>query len=263
MKIYHIRRVTMSYIIFDLEFNHPSKSQDEEQNKINKRFPFEIIQIGGLKLDSDFNTIATFDKLIKPEAYTDIKPYIQEITGLTSELLSTENNFKELYLSLYDFMKGDNILCVWGASDIKELFRNFKYHNLDHSDISKQYIDIQHYASKYFNYPKGTNIGLSKAVELLDIPIKEDFHNAFNDAYYTTEVFKKIYKKEYQPKTYNLNKTKSAREEVQRTKLDTNKLLKQFEKMFNRELTKDEQSMIKLAYNMGNTNQFQVQKKKS
>ncbi|WP_291571086.1 3'-5' exonuclease [Clostridium sp. UBA4548] len=253
----------MNYIILDLEFNHPSKSQDEEQNKINKSFPFEIIQIGALKLDEKFNTLSTFDKLIKPEAYTDIKPHIQEITGLNSEILSTAKTFKELYVSLYNFLKGDNILCVWGAADIKELFRNITYHELNHSDISKKYIDIQYHASKHFKYPKGTNIGLSKAVDLLNIPVKEDFHNAFNDAFYTTEVFKKIYKKEIEPKVYNLNKISTNREPSKSTKLDTHKLLMQFEKMFNRELTKEEQSMIKLAYNMGKTSQFQVQKKES
>jgi DNA polymerase III epsilon subunit-like protein len=253
----------VNYIVFDLEFNHPSKLEDENQNKINKSFPFEIIQIGALKLDENFNTVSTFDKLVKPSAYIDIKPYIQEITGITSEKLSNEKTFKELYKELYEFMKDDNILCVWGAADIKELFRNIEYHELDHSLITKDYIDIQHYASKHFNYPKGTNIGLSKAVTMLDIPSTEEFHNAFNDAYYTSEVFKKIYKKDIQTKVYNLSKHRNSREDKKSTKLDAYRLFKQFEKMLNRELTKEEQSIIKIAYNMGKTNQFQIEKRKS
>jgi DNA polymerase III epsilon subunit-like protein len=253
----------VNYIVFDLEFNHPSKLEDEIQNKINKKFPFEIIQIGALKLDENFNTVSTFDKLVKSEAYTDIKPFIQEITGITTEKLKNEKSFKELYKDLYDFMKGDNILCVWGVADIKELFRNIDYHEFDHSLISKNYIDIQYYTSKYFNYPKGTNIGLSKAVELLNIPLEEEFHNAFNDAYYTSRVFKKIYRKDIQPKIYNPFKARNSRDDKKGTKLDSYKLLKQFEKMFNRELTKEEQIMIKLAYNMGKTNQFQIEKRRS
>ncbi|WP_341421131.1 hypothetical protein [Clostridium magnum] len=43
---------------------------------------------------------------------------------------------------------------------------------------------------------KGVNIGLHNAIELLHIPVKKQFHNAFNDACYTVEVFKKIYNKD-------------------------------------------------------------------
>lgn len=39
--------------------------------------------------------------------------------------------------------------------------------------------------------------------------------------------------------------------------LDEYSLIKQFEKMYNREMSEDEKSIIRLAYLMGNTNQFQ------
>jgi len=248
----------MNYIIFDLEFNQAYNSQ------IEIKCPFEIIQIGAIKLNEGFTTIDTFNALVKPEIYSDLNPFVKNLTNLTMDSLNKAKPFREVYKDFLKFLNKDkNIFCIWGMADMKELFRNIVYYELDTEPIPKEYINVQAYTGKYLKYPKSVNIGLSIAIELFHITKNNDFHNAFNDAYYTAEVFKKIYKKEYQPKTYNLNKTKSAREEVQRTKLDTNKLLKQFEKMFNRELTKEEQSMIKLAYNMGNTNQFQVQKKKS
>jgi len=93
---------------------------------------------------------------------------------------------------------------------------------------------------------------------LLDIPFSEDFHNALADASYTAEVFKKIYSKNIKPKirTFYRNK-KDNKLKKRKQAVDYDGLINQFEKMFNREITEEEKSMIKLAYIMGNTNQFQ------
>ncbi|GIM27999.1 exonuclease [Clostridium polyendosporum] len=249
----------MNYIIFDLEFNQDYNLNKENKNIVTQRCPFEIIQIGAVKLDENHKTISTLDKLIKPEIYTEIHPYVKEITGITMDELNTAESFKEIYKELIDFVKDDkSILCVWGIADMKELFRNIAYHGLDGSPIPKEYINLQSYASKYLNCPKGTNIGLSNAVELLNIELKNQFHHAFNDAYYTAEIFKKIYSEKIKTTIYNPNRQSSNRHRRRKEKIDTSKLIEQFEKMFDREMTADEKSIIKLAYMMGKTNQFQI-----
>ena len=45
----------MNYIVFDLEWNQSSGGRDFE----NPRMPFEIIEIGAVKLDKKFNIIDT------------------------------------------------------------------------------------------------------------------------------------------------------------------------------------------------------------
>ena len=54
----------MNYIIFDLEFN---QGFDRVNNKTisNAKCPFEIIQIGAVKLDFELNIIDTFTSNIK------------------------------------------------------------------------------------------------------------------------------------------------------------------------------------------------------
>lgn len=250
----------MNYIIFDLEFNQDYKSVEETKNILIPKCPFEIIQIGAIKLNENLKKISIIDKLIKPEIYTNIHPFVNEMTGITMDLLNTAEPFIKMYKEFIEFVKTDRcVLCVWGMTDIKELFRNIAYYSLDISMVPKECIDIQLYASKYFNCPKGTNIGLSNAVELLNIPVKSQFHNAFNDACYTFEVFKRIYNENIKPSIYNPNKQmRFSRPNNEKKKLDAYSLIKQFEKMFNRELTTEEKSMIKLAYMMGKTNQFQI-----
>ena len=250
----------MNYIVFDLEFNQGYNFVKETESAINPKCPFEIIQIGAVKLNDNFERIGTLDVLVKPEIYTVLNPFVKELTGITIEELDSGLSFKEMYEKLSDFLKTDkSVLCVWGASDIKELFRNIEYHELDDSIVPTQFINIQSYASKRLNCKKGINIGLSNATNLLDIPIENQFHNAFNDAYYTAEVFKKIYTKEIKAKVYNTHKnTRLNRSESQNYKIDICNLMKQFEKMFQREMTDEEKSIIKLAYIMGKTNQFQI-----
>lgn len=254
----------MNYIVFDLEFNQGLNGCSHITN-INPRCPFEIIQIGAVKLNSKLELISSFDRLVKPAIYTDINPYVKEITGITIEQLLDKKSFSEVYGEFTEFIGHDrNILCVWGTADIKELHRNIVYHGLDASVISREYINIQMHASKLFNCKNGINIGLKSAVELLKITASTSFHNAVNDAYYTAEVFKKVYNDKIQPKIYNpikyLEPSKRHRSE-QYKQIDTEGLIKQFEKMFNRKMSQEEKSIIRLSYLMGKTNQFQLNNK--
>jgi DNA polymerase III epsilon subunit-like protein len=250
----------MNYIIFDLEFNQEYNTKKRNKNIAYEACPFEIIQIGAVVLNENFETIKTMDSLVRPEIYLNLNPFIEKLTGITIEELNIAKPFKDAYSEFIEFFQGEkNILCVWGLADIKELYRNIKYHNLDTSPIPKEYINIQHYASKYFKTSKGINIGLSSAVELLNIPFKNEFHNAFADAYYTAEVFKKVYTNKIEPKIYNHTKPRNSnRYKKEKSKIDIDALMKQFEKMFNREMSQEEKSIIRLAYIMGKTNQFEL-----
>ena len=249
----------MNYIVFDLEFNQGYNFEDEPKNIINPKCPFEIIQIGAVKLDDNFKTIGALDVLVKPEIYTRLNPFVKELTGITMDDLDSGISFKEMYKELSEFIKTDCVLCVWGIVDIKELFRNIEYHGLDPSVVPTEYINIQSCASKNLNCQKGINIGLGNAADLLNITIDGQLHNAFNDAYYTAEVFKKIYSSEIKTKVYIPHKyTNLRRSNSEKYKIDFCSLINQFEKMYNREMTQEEKSIIKLAYIMGKTNQFQI-----
>ncbi|OPJ57309.1 3'-5' exonuclease [Clostridium oryzae] len=191
----------MNYIIFDLEFNQEYIGQKDNKNSKfstqtskSNLCPFEVIQIGAVKLNKNLDRISEFNEFVKPELYTVMHPYVQEITGITMSMLNSSDNFKVIGKRFLDFISGkENILCSWGNSDIRELRRNIVYHKISKDFSPSKFINIQLMASKYFNYPKGTSIGLKNAVQLLDLPVNEDFHDAFNDACYTEYVFRKIH----------------------------------------------------------------------
>lgn len=242
----------MKYIVFDLEFNQKLNSED----KIPE-LPFEIIQIGALKLDENFNTISSFNKLIKPTLYKSIHPYIRELTKITDEMVSTAKEFHTVYSDFLNFIGEDYITFItWGTTDLRELYRNITYFKLQSDYLSKNYIDIQEHASNHFNAPVGARIGLRNIIDFLSIPITGEFHDAFNDAYYTAEVFKILYNDSIEIKTYKKPTIKKVTEP--KKVVDYPSLINQFEKMYNKKLTLQEIDMIKLAYIMGKTNQFLI-----
>jgi len=251
----------MNYIIYDLEFNQKNNSSAEVNNssietEVNNicNIPFEIIQIGALKLNESFQTISTFNTLIKPTVYKTIHPFVENLTKITNDMVASCKDFVHVYEDFLKFIGNDEIiLCVWGAADIKELVRNIKFYNLSTSYVPK-YFDIQKYASKYLKAPGKSRIGLRNAIELLNIPIEGEFHDAFNDAYYTAEVFKLIYNDNIKPMIYT--PAPPRRISQPKEKIDAISLINQFEKMYNREMSEEEKSIIKLAYMMGKTRQF-------
>ena len=245
----------MPFIIFDLEFNQDVSSL-QNFDRERSPYPFEIIQIGAIKLDLEFNTIGTFNRYVKPTFYTRINPFVTELTGITTEQLLTEEPFPKIYKAYTTFInESDSIFCTWGMSDITELFRNVEGHQLSHRFLPKRVINLQPYVSLHFNLSQKNLLRLQHAVELLHIPTTYAFHNALHDAFYTAEIFKKVYNSSIQPKPYDPSH-RASRPKHRKRVIEIDKLLQQFEKIYARKITEEEQEMIKLAYKMGRTNQF-------
>lgn len=246
----------MYFIIFDLEFNQDVSSLENfDLDKERPHYPFEIIQIGAIKLDLEFNTADIFSHYIKPTFYKRINPFITELTGITTEQLQTEEPFPEIYKTFTEFIEGDSVFCIWGMSDITGLFKNVEYHQLNKRLLPKKFINLQPYVSINLNLSRKKLLGLRHAVEILNIPITYPFHNALHDAFYTGEIFKKVYSPSIQPRTYDQSNL-IIRPKRRKIEIDFDKLILQFEKMYARKMTEEEQDIIKLAYKMGRTNQF-------
>ena len=66
-----------NYIVFDLEWN---QSIEGKEHSI-EHFPFEIIEIGAVKLDERRNMVSEFHGLITPQVYVDIEAGGEIIPG--------------------------------------------------------------------------------------------------------------------------------------------------------------------------------------
>ena len=82
-----------SYIVMDLEFNSPNTRSFVTKNGISLKS--EIVEIGAVKLDKDLNTVDTFRKYIRPDAYFKMRDEIVKITEITTEMIWEGEPFKD------------------------------------------------------------------------------------------------------------------------------------------------------------------------
>lgn len=179
--------------VLDFEFNQAFDFGDGN-GEPNPDCRFEIIQIGAVKVDKEYNLIDKFSGNIKPNLYTRIHPYVEKITGLSDADFKDSSSFVQVYKQFKEFLGDDKVLGTWGYSDIKALYRNVTFNNIVKPPIIIEYVDIQKLATSFLKYSKGGTIGLKNAVEALNIEIDESmhFHNALSDAYYTAKVLQNI-----------------------------------------------------------------------
>lgn len=245
----------MNYIVLDLEFNQSFPFKTGKKVEPNPECPFEIIQIGAVKLNEAFEQIGTFDYMIRPQIYPRLHPFVEKITGIHPDMLADKPSFSEAYAAFLAFIgKEPAILCTWGGDDVKSLFRNILFYDLDADAMTDQFLNVQPFAAQYLNHEAGKAIGLKNAVEALGIPEGETFHNALNDAVYTAEIFKITHPTEIRPETFQPLTMLAKKPKKLRTNVKS--LLMYVEERMERELTEDEKSLVKMAYMLGRSHTF-------
>lgn len=183
----------MDYIIFDLEWNRYAK-------KVKLKCPDEIIQIGAVKYDENLNYVGSYNCFIKPALYNRIEPMVQEITGITMDILKEHGvPFSKAFKGFREFMGRDAVLMSWGVQDAAILRENCIYYNRDiNLSFLKNYADLQSYVAEDKRIESEQNQpGLKNAVISLGIEYDEKtLHNALVDATLSGEVFAKIFDRE-------------------------------------------------------------------
>lgn len=177
----------MTYIVLDLEWNMGNKREEL------KVMPFEIIEIGAVRLDDSFNETGRFSRLIRPQVYRRMHWANKKVVHIKNSDLKDADRFEMVYSEFLTFCQdGPYMFCTWGDTDLTELQRNIFYFDcMPLSDGPLEFLDVQK-LSGYNNGSPKTRLSLEKAVLEYGIAENEGFHRAVNDAAYTAEILKKI-----------------------------------------------------------------------
>lgn len=215
----------MNYIVIDLEWNQPihtnvgnSESKNYEKTRICKDMQFEIIEIGAVKLNENFQEIGRFNRLVKPSLYKKMNPIISEITGIRENEFHKAGKFKTVIRNFLDWCGEDYIICTFGNQDIHELEINMHYHKCEIPwKFPLKYIDIQKIFGIENNEPNEQR-SLEMVSIYMGVEQKKVYHRALSDAVYTAEIMKKMNREsfeKYQSLDYiNLPKTKKEEVEI-------------------------------------------------
>ena len=178
----------MNYIVFDLEWNqNPSGKKTR-----NDRLPFEIIEIGAVKVNSKKEITDHFHRLIKPQVYKWIHDSIHEVIHVDYKDLQNGTPFPQAVTEFLEWCGEEYIFFTWGNQDVMELQRNMKFYGLlDLLPGPVTYYDVQKLYS--ISYDDGTHrCALEHAIDELKIEKSRGFHRALADAWYTAKVLEKI-----------------------------------------------------------------------
>lgn len=176
----------MNYIVFDLEWNQPAGGHAFE----NPRMPFEIIEIGAVKLDSNYNQIDTYSSIIRPRLYKRLQPYIKALLNYDESFLRKGRPFDMVCREFLKWCGEDFIFCSWGSMDLHYFQNNMDYYHMNPYTTPQKYYDIQKIYADLVD-KKHAIVKLENAVSTLNIEVDDDkpFHSAVNDAIYTARVF--------------------------------------------------------------------------
>ena len=178
----------MNYVVFDLEWNQSPNGKQYS----NPQMPFEIIEIGAVRLNDDFEVTDTFHRIIRPTVYHWIHNSIRDLIHVNYRDLKSGVPFTEAVMDFLDWCDYEYIFCTWGNQDVMELQRNMKYYGMLHLlPAPVIYSNVQALFGLQFEGEE-TCRSLEHATEFLNIDKEMDFHRAINDAMFTAKILSHI-----------------------------------------------------------------------
>lgn len=195
----------MNYIVLDLEWNQCAEGKAYSCVDV----PFEVIQIGAVKLNEHFDIVSSFDRYVKPALYKKLHAKVEEILCVTmEELFSVGQDFEDVAEDFLNWCGEDYIFCTWGGTDLVELQRNMSFFRVDYK-FPKPFLfyDLQKLYSICFSDGK-SRITLQHAIEELRLEESGHYHSAGEDAKYAAMIMRQLdfdkVKKYYSVDTYKI-----------------------------------------------------------
>lgn len=167
----------MHYVVFDLEWNQPIRRDALVREPITLQG--EIVQIGAVKLDSDFNIVDTFKIIISPMHYKIMHRKVKELTGLHTSDIKKGLSFPVAFRLFNEWCDNASALLTWGCDDMPMLKDNLAIHGMSDTVLPTHY-DIQPIFDSQITKEK-RQCSLTYAMEVLNEP-PFIAHDALNDA---------------------------------------------------------------------------------
>lgn len=179
----------MEYIVLDLEWNQSNTGKEDAVEKL----PFEIIEIGAIKLNNERVMVSEFNELIKPQVYHEMHKITSKLIHIQMQELERGRPFPEVG---GDFVRWcgqeEHLFCTWGTLDLTELQRNMAYYEMPLlAPGPLPYLDVQKLFAIAYEERK-IRRNLEYAIDFLHIEKDIPFHRAFSDAYYTAKILIRI-----------------------------------------------------------------------
>lgn len=177
-----------NYAVVDLEMCKVPRAKRTED------YPYkcEIIQIGVILLNSEFNIVNEFKSYVSPDNGV-VDTYIHKLTGISAEDVAHAPKLVEVLRDLVNWLPEDAVMIEWSDNDENQLRREIEAKQLSESELLPllcEWVDCQ----KMFGDKLGIDkvYRLSEALNISNIYYDDGAHDALVDARNTAKLFRKI-----------------------------------------------------------------------
>ena len=183
----------MKYIVVDFEMN-PVSSTYKEQKAVCTN---EIIQIGAVLLDENYEERDSFQTYVKPHFSEELRRSIVNLTGITDDMLQFAPGFSDALKAFFKWCNhcGDNVQIIqWSENDYSQIVGEIlqKQYTLTESEkrLMTGWYDFQQEYGEVIGAEHKTS--LSYAVMLTGEEFEGKRHDALHDARNTARIFRTV-----------------------------------------------------------------------
>lgn len=185
----------MEYIILDLEWDNVFFTPE-------KRFVNQILQIGAVKLDEEFNLVDTFEATVRSSVSNKVSSRFTKLTGITKEKMLSGIPLFEAVERYNEFASGCEVTMTWSNTDLYTITDNQKTLLKGQNKFSfNKYLDLQKLVQGEMQrrgFDTKNQIALEAAANLFGIDTKDfELHTALDDSLLCAQLLKICYDKSY------------------------------------------------------------------
>ena len=179
----------MNYLVIDLEM---CKVPKHYRNKTYK-YAQEIIQIGCVLLDEQFEIIGKLNQYVRPQ-YGVIDHFIADLTGIENRHVKYAPYLEEALQHMLAWIgEREYKIYAWSDSDHHQLMHEIVSKGMEDSTILdfmnlERWLDYQAVYGKRFGYVRSVSLG--EALLTCDIDVDGKLHDGLEDAIHTAKLVK-------------------------------------------------------------------------
>ena len=176
------------YVVYDLEMCMVPKGE----KRAEFGFRQELIQIGAVMLDEEFNTIDTFMTYVAPR-FGFVDSFIEKLTGITPANTENAPSTEDALNAFLAWIPSDAVLVSWSENDPIQIFREIDGKHIELPRLETLLDDSIDCQWEFEDKIGATRAyGLADALSITGIDCTRGAHDALIDARNTALLFAKI-----------------------------------------------------------------------
>lgn len=179
----------MKHVCIDIEMAELSP----KQRRFLPLLSHEIIQLGAVMLDENYNIESTFLALVKP-SYCCISSTTTQLTGISGKMLEDAKDFVSVFSEYCNWLGAEDVSTYcWSESDYKQIWDEISVkarHRYDLLEPLKTFVDLQ---KTFGDILQAKNaVSFDTALQLSRCQFVGKRHTALADAFNAARILRKI-----------------------------------------------------------------------